>query len=219
MQFIQHTTFFKKVMNLFFKKVSLKSGLLFLLFFTLLFIVGTFILVDMTTDGIITQRKYTQKDMIHHYENNQIAILEIRDFINSKVDNNDYLEIVFKDKKIDLFLFKLDEMDYEYHYHDIKINSKETSFILKSIDWTQDDLITLKSKLDKADCISVSSKNPITIGWKKRGSNIYYYKIYDKDLSDHLDEYDNGCSSIFYKKNIVLEYKEQSPNSPCFPKD
>jgi hypothetical protein len=52
-------------------------------------------------------------------------------------------------------------MDYEYHYHDLRINSKETTSILKSINWTKDDLI--KKKLDKAGCIAVSSENATTI--------------------------------------------------------
>lgn len=205
-------------MRLFLKKVTVKSGLLFLVIFMTLFIVGSFLFIDFTTDGMLRQPIYTAKDMINHYEKNEEAILKVVNFVTSKVGEKDEFKIEFKNGKIDLLYFQFDGMYLGFQYNDLEIYSNKTVDILEDIDWTIDDLVILKEKLDNAGCVSVSNGNSVSIGWMRKGLGVYWYHIYDKNLdNDLIDKYNSDCSYSFYKDNILLEYQELRANSPCFP--
>ena len=98
------------------------------------------------------------------------------------------------------------------------IDSNKTDSLLAVIGWTHIDLNILKNKLDEANCISVASGNPTTIGWKRSGMGMFLYDIFDQNLNDSLvEEYNKGCTYIFYKDNVVLEYGGGAIGPQCFP--
>jgi len=180
--------------------------------------IGTFLLVDVEMNGMFTRSSYTKQDMINHYEKNEEAIQGVKKFIDAKVNSGEYLEIEFKNKTIDFLSFKFDGMDYGYEYRDLDLNSNEANTALKTMNWTSNDLTLLKDKLDKAGCILVSSGNPTSIGWARKGIIVYMYNIHNKNLSnDLINEYNDDCTYHFYRDNIVLEHKQEVPNPLCFP--
>lgn len=98
------------------------------------------------------------------------------------------------------------------------IHSRKTDSLLTVIDWTKNDLKILKDKLDDANCISVSSGNPITIGWQRSGMGKFSYEIFNQNLTDSLlSQYNDGCMYIYYKDNVVLEYGGGAIGLQCFP--
>lgn len=100
---------------------------------------------------------------------------------------------------------------------DLNINSTKTDSLLTTLGWTKETLKILKEKLDKAYCISVENGNPATIGFQRSGMGKYSYKVFEKPLTDRLkNRYDDGCTYIFYKDNIVLEYGGGAIGSQCF---
>jgi hypothetical protein len=46
----------------------------------------------------------------------------------------------------------------------------------------------------------------------------YFYELFDDDLTqEQIKQYNDSCTHIFYKKNIVLEYGGGAVGSQCFP--
>jgi hypothetical protein len=112
---------------------------------------------------------------------------------------------------------------------DLEIESQSVDNLLSKLGWTRNELNTLKQKLDNANCISVESgectqnihlrkiESPMTIGYKRVGLGMYFYKIFSQVLSDSLkNKYNDGCTYIFYKDNIVLEYGGGLIGRQCF---
>jgi len=121
----------------------------------------------------------------------------------------------------DSFLEKLSyepysSIDTKRNWH-LEISSTKTDSLLTTLGWTNETLRILKQKLEKANCISVENGNPATIGFQRSGMGKYSYKVFKKPLTDSLkNKYDDGCTYIFYKNNIVLEYGGGAIGSQCF---
>ena len=111
----------------------------------------------------------------------------------------------------------------------LDIESQSVDNLLNWLGWTRDELNTLKQKLDNANCISVESgacaqsvhlrkmESPMTIGYKRVGLGMYFYNIFSQSLSGSLkNKYNDGCKYIFYKNNIVLEYRGGAIGPQCF---
>lgn len=100
----------------------------------------------------------------------------------------------------------------------LEINSKKADSLLQSIGWTQKDLEILENKLDKANCISVANGEPTSIGWQRSGMGKFYYNVFNNNLSDSLiKQFNGGCTHIYYKDNIVLEFGGGAIGPQCFP--
>jgi len=97
-------------------------------------------------------------------------------------------------------------------------NSDKLSQMLTMIHWNNKTLSAIKSLLTEAHCVSIENGDPVTIGFARSGMGKYSYKLFDRDLtSGQINQYDNGCTYIFYKRNIVLEYGGGAIGSQCFP--
>ncbi|MGB5988381.1 MAG: hypothetical protein WBG43_01370 [Marinifilaceae bacterium] len=128
-------------------------------------------------------------------------------FVHIEFDNNKELEIFHVKAK----------RPFESNWN-LNINSSKTDSLLNDLGWTRKELRILKMKLDNANCISISSRKPITIGWQRSGMGKFSYNIFDENLTENLiSKYNDGCMYIFYKDNVVLEYGGGAFGSQCFP--
>ena len=67
-------------------------------------------------------------------------------------------------------------------------------------------------------CISIAGKDPVVIGWQRSGMGKFSYNIFDKNLEENkIKDYNDGCTYVFYKDNIVLEYGGGAIGMQCFP--
>ena len=191
--------------------------ILLILFITLiLFIGGLYLFLHIAFDGIFTGPTYHKEDLIENYELRKNSILDVKAFINSSIKPNTYVDIEFENGNLAIFHVRSNG-NYDTNW-DLKINSKKTDSILSVIGWKKNDLEILEKKLSNANCISIASGNPTTVGWQRSGMGKYYYNIYEENLSDSLiNILKNNCSHIFYKENIVLEYGGGAIGSDCFP--
>ncbi len=90
--------------------------------------------------------------------------------------------------------------------------------MIKRINWDRKTLARIKKLLADAHCVSIYNGPIATIGFARSGMGKYSYKIFDQDLtSEQIKEYNNGCTYIFYKRNIVLEYGGGAIGPQCFP--
>jgi len=164
----------------------------------------------------VFDRNYSKKDLIENYNLKSKEITEVRNYIKTTTPDNKAVMIEFDgNQKLVYFHVTVDDRrDWNY---DLLINSPKTDSLLHKLGWTQETLSTLKSKLDNANCISVESGEPCTIGYQRSGMGMYHYKIFNQTLNDSLKkQYNDGCTYIYYKDNVVLEYGGGAIGRQCF---
>jgi hypothetical protein len=109
------------------------------------------------------------------------------------------------------------QSDYKKEWN-LEYNSKVLDQMIKPLGWTNETLTTIKKLLSEANCVSIDNGDITTIGFARSGMGKYYFKMFDNDLNeDQIKQYNDGCTYIYYKKNIVLEYGGGAVGSQCFP--
>lgn len=193
---------------------------LFIIFGIILLIFGGFLLfLYIALDGLFTGPSYDKKDLIENYEKQTTEIIDAKNYFKSIVPNGASVTIEFDDddKELGIFHVKIDST-YQSNWN-LKITSNKVDSLLTELKWTTRELKTLKEKLDKANCISISGTNdPIVIGWQRSGMGMFSYVIFDQNLNENkIKDYNDGCTYIFYKDNVVLEYSGGAIGMQCFP--
>jgi hypothetical protein len=157
------------------------------------------------------------KDLTENYEQKSKEILELKTFVNSVVPTNKSVDIEFDDKNtLGIFHVTVDG-NYDSNW-DIETNSGKADTLLQKLGWTTETLKTLKDKLDKANCISVASGDPCQIGFQRSGMGKYFYNLFNKPIEDSLKTtYNDSCTYILFKDNIVLEWGGGAIGNQCFP--
>jgi hypothetical protein len=182
----------------------------------IVFIIGYYVFGFFTFISGFPDASYTKQDLIDNYELKHNEINELHLYINRIVPANKRVDIEFEnDRKFFIFHVVSDDV-YDSNW-EIDISSGKTDSLLTNLGWTRETLKTLKRKLDNANCISIESGEPTTIGYQRSGMGQYFYKVFAKPLADSLrNQYNDGCTHIFYKDNIVLEYGGGAIGPQCF---
>ena len=164
----------------------------------------------------VFEKDYSKQDLIENYELKKNEINDLYAYTNIIVQPKDDVHIEFEsDKHLGIFHVVANTI-YDSNWN-IDVDSKKVDTLLVKLGWTKETLNILKDKLDKANCISIESGEPLTLGFQRSGMGIYFYKVFKKPLSSKLiEEYNDGCNYIFYKENIVLEYGGGVIGTQCF---
>ena len=170
-------------------------------------------------DGIFTGPFYDKEDLIENYEKKKEEIAEVKRYFESILPAESIVHIEYENNR-ELAIFHVKSKNtFESNWR-LKINSTKTDSLLRDLNWTKQELKTLKNKLDKANCISISSRKPVSIGWKRSGMGMFSYTVFDSELSkEQINDYNGGCMYIYYKDNIVLEYGGGAIGPQCFPRE
>ncbi|MFC0518177.1 hypothetical protein ACFFGT_28440 [Mucilaginibacter angelicae] len=100
----------------------------------------------------------------------------------------------------------------------LDFNSDKLKEMLASIGWNKETVKNIKKLLAEAHCISIENGKVATIGFARSGLGKYSYLLFNSSLTaDKAKQYNDGCSYIFYGKNIVLEYAGGAFGPQCFP--
>ncbi len=115
------------------------------------------------------------------------------------------------------------EEEYDLLKSDSKLayGSKKLSQILNYLNWTDDTLQEIEELLKDARCVGISNRlsDCITVDFSQSGLGMYSYLIFPEELSmSEIDQYNDGCTHIFYKDNIVLEFSSGATGQSCFEK-
>ena len=184
-----------------------------------------------------------KKDLINNYEAREREILELKSFFNSIVPDDYSVYIEFKgSKKVDLWVFEAVDNFFRgrvplfqqwninpYNYQEetpITYDSteyyiprtKSLTLVKQKLRWNDDTFRKIKEMLDRANCISISSGEPATIGFARRVMGKYSYVLHENIISDFLkSKYKESCSYILYNDKVVLEFGGGAFTSDCFP--
>lgn len=186
-------------------------------------IVGITILISLIILGRILgvfEKNYTKQDLIENYRAKQNEIKELRNYIKKIVPSDRAVDIEFDgNRTLSIFHVMTPGEKYDTNWG-LKVNDEKAELLLKKLGWSKDTLNKLKEKLDQANCISINSEEPITIGYQRCGFGKYYYKLFDSPLSEsQKKQYNNGCEYIYFQDNVVLEYGGGAVGPQCFPED
>lgn len=193
------------------------KGLLIFFGIILLLICGFYLFLHIAFDGIFTGPIYDKNDLIENYEARTEKIHDVKNYYKSILPDGASVTIEFgNDKELGIFHVRADSI-YQNNWN-LKIKSPKVDSLLTELNWTTKELKILKVKLDNANCISISGNNPVVIGWQRSGMGKFSYTIFDNNLEkDKIEDYNDGCTYIFYKDNIVLEYGGGTIGPQCFP--
>jgi hypothetical protein len=161
--------------------------------------------------------RYDKKGLIKNYESNQEEIEELRSYFQSilPVDTQVYIELKSNG---DLESFRAFTASVPWRHWGEDLSLERTDSLLISLGWTSSHLVDIQTHLSNANAISVSGKNNIvSVGWRRSGLGKYSYLLFDSTLTDSLiSDYNDGCFSIYYKDNVVLQYGGGAFGPQCF---
>jgi len=91
-------------------------------------------------------------------------------------------------------------------------------FVRQKLKWDDNTFIKIKKLLDNANCISISSGEPASIGFAKIGMGKYGYVLFENSIPDSLKtQYNDSCYYILYNDKVVLSYGGGVIGPQCFP--
>jgi len=97
-------------------------------------------------------------------------------------------------------------------------NSDKLKGMLDSVKWNNQTLGKIKTLLADAHCIGIENGLPAKIEFARSGFGLYSYDMFDNNLTAmQIKGYNDGCTYIYYKNNIVLEYGGGATGPQCFP--
>jgi hypothetical protein len=162
------------------------------------------------------ENKYSKSDLISNYESNSSQIQELASYVKKIVPKDVKVEIEFEDSNT-LTYFHVYVGGGGDRNWGLETDSEETQRLLNKLGWNCAILDTLKMKLDNANCISIKSGEPQTIGYQRSGMGKYFYKLFDHELTaEEIKKYNDSCTYIYYKPNIVLEFGGGAIGQQCF---
>ncbi|MCS4168044.1 hypothetical protein [Sphingobacterium sp. BIGb0116] len=161
-------------------------------------------------------KDYSVTELKENFEEKRADIYEVKNYINKIIPPDKSVEIEFsKNNTLGIFHLKVDGK-FESNW-DVKINSNKADSLLQKLGWTRGTLKTLKEKLDKANCIGITSGEPCNISFQRSGMGRYSFNLFDKPIADSLKaRYNDGCTYIMVNDRLVLEYGGGAIGSQCF---
>ncbi|MDR7370957.1 hypothetical protein [Flavobacterium aquidurense] len=141
---------------------------------------------------------------------------EINLFVYEPIENSEKSELLFQQWNLNLDNYEPKaQTEYEKKYNG-KTNSLE--ILKQKLNWNDETFAELYNKLENVNCIGISNGNSTEIEYGFKGTGVFSYEIFDKNLSKELQEkYSDDCSQMFYKDNIVLKYGSGAIGSFCIP--
>lgn len=180
----------------------------------LVIFVGYIVMIIAAFGGF--DKDYSVTELKENFEAKKTEIYEVKNYVNKIISPNKLVHIEFDDNNtLGIFHVKVGD-NFESNW-DVKIKSGKADTLLQKLGWTTETLKTLKDKLDKANCIGVTSGEPCNISFQRSGMGMYSFNVFDKPIPDSLKtSYNDSCTYIMVNDKLVLEYGGGAIGSQCF---
>jgi hypothetical protein len=162
-------------------------------------------------------KNYQIKDAIENYVQNEPEFTDLVSYFNSKApDPRKNRGVIFglgdASDRITMGLYLLDgsviEKDPIMGGTNMKIGSSKMDTLLRRLGWTIETVSLLKEKLEKANCINISSQDSesVSIDFRYSGWGLFSYSIFNQPLPDSLIDFYNGKGDTVIGKKVVIKY-------------
>ena len=169
----------------------------------------------------------SKKELIANIDSNFAKINYLRTEYSKLVPNGYIVSIEFNPadimamtrESIDLRIEHISngQTDVKQEWN-LEYNSRKLNQMLKPLSWTNETIHSIKQLLSDANCVSIKNGEITTVGFARSGMGKYFFKLFNNDLTgEEIKQYNDGCTYIYYKKNIVLEYGGGAIGPQCFP--
>lgn len=209
-------------------------GILFLLFLVYLCLI-------FYRSGLLASS--SKKELIENYRTKEKEILELKSFFisivpkeykvyiefsgSSNIDLTVYESDIEKKDGVSIALFEQWDLN-PYYYKETRPTpfdstkyapkTKSLEIVKRKLKWTDDTFKEIKKRLDKANCISISNRTPIEVGFARSGMGKYSYVLFDNPIPENLKAtYNDSCTYILYNAKVALEYGGGAIGAQCFP--
>lgn len=171
----------------------------------------------------------SKKELVNNYDNKTKAITTLKNVYTKLVPDSLIVSIEFNhenkimniSKSIDLKIYRKNPYERStviLQEWNLDKESDKLAEMLLIIGWNLNTINKIKELLDSANCVSIENGKTTTIGFTRSGMGKYFYKVFDKNLVDsEIEEYNDGCTFIYYKDNIILEFGGGAVGPQCFP--
>ena len=179
---------------------------------------------------MLSMPRSSKKELVDNYKNKVQAITTLKneyvklvpDSLIVSIEFNPENRVISTPESIDLKIYRKNPNGQSVVVKEewnLEKESDQLKEILTLLGWNQNTLSKIKALLDSANCISVENgSNKTTIGFARSGMGKYYYLVFNENLTENeIERYNDNCTYIFYKDNIVLEYGSGATGSLCFP--
>ena len=111
-------------------------------------------------------------------------------------------------------------IELDFQEWNLPLNSEVLLEQINNLGWNENTLSDIKKLLDKAKCCSIENGEITTVGFARSGMGKYSYKFFQNDLNEEEQtNYNDGCSYLYYERNIVLEFVGGAVGQQCFEKE
>ncbi|WP_191181836.1 hypothetical protein [Pontibacter aquaedesilientis] len=185
------------MMNLFIKAI--------LALFTLglALVIGVFILFGIAFGSF--GKDYSLDDLKQNFDLKRNEIYQAKTYFNSILPPDTKVDIEFENDN-ELFYFNIVKGNAYYTLTDRNIESKQVDSLLNILGWTKNNLVELKNKLDKANCISFDKRDDFKIGFQRSGMGKYYFRLLDKPMNDSVRLAINQECVYIHNDSVIFEY-------------
>jgi hypothetical protein len=171
----------------------------------------------------------SKKQLIQNIDTNYQNIWQLKMLYDNLVPKGMKVYVEFHGKEV--FFTKGESIDFwcsaidssgnsnsVFQEWDVELASTKLDSLLKIVGWQRSTIEKIKNALHKANCISITNGEPSEIGFARSGMGKYFYSLFSTSLTPkQIAEYNDKCTYIYYKKNIVLQYGGGAIGSQCFP--
>lgn len=178
---------------------------------------------------VFSMPRSSKKEMIANLDSNRSNINSLNTGFSKLVPKG--YEVAIEFNPADKLLSTPESIDLEIIHHiggkntyekewDLDYGSEKLAKMIHPLGWTAETLQKIKALLKKAKCISIENGDITTIGFGRNAMGKYSFKLFQAPLTKaQITKYNDGCTYIFYKSNIVLEYGGGAIGSQCFPEE
>ena len=195
------------------------------IFIGLVGILGLIVIIGITFIVMITiafgtfDKDYSVTELEEEYIENKAEIDDLIQYYYKIKPSDKMVDIEFKNDKVleRITITSLNDNQLTYQNWDINVSDVTKSKLKFELNWSEDEIKTLKEKLDKANCISIKDGEPVKLGFKRSGLGMYSFNVFQKSYTDR-NGFDDGCQYILINNNLALEYGGGAIGMQCFPK-
>ncbi|TCZ72192.1 hypothetical protein [Flaviaesturariibacter aridisoli] len=176
---------------------------------------------------MLSMPRSSKKELIANIEQRFDKILLLKDTYRQLVPKNYFVSIEFNpadnitmtDESIDLKIEHRVNGSSTYDQQwNLRFGSDTLARMIGQLGWTAQTLNRLKKLLAEAHCVSIENGPVTTIGYARSGMGKYSYLLFAQNLTPaQIEKYNDGCTTLFYKKNMVLKYGGGAVGPQCFP--
>lgn len=176
----------------------------------LLVIIGYFILVRLTFSGVF-DKHYTRDEAMQNFDQREKAIYDLADYFrkHKPADHEVFFEPGRKRYSLSIGLpgWAIMEKYPNKAGTRIKLGSAKMDELLTTLGWTRETVTTLKEKLKKADCLSITSHEEVVdIEYRTGTWSGFSYMIYDKPISDSMLQVYKEAGVTILRNNVKLAF-------------